>query len=69
MVAITTAPVPPMRNATAQARGHGRPDRRTRRIPARYSTATASTTTSTGTSTVHDVTALAGVSGGGTLPH
>jgi hypothetical protein len=72
MVAITTVPVPPIRNATALARGHGWPDRRVRRMPARYSNATASTTTSTGTSSVQEVTARAGVSSGGpvyTPPH
>src|SRR5262252_11154882 len=68
MVAITTAPVPPIRNATARAPGHGCPVRRARRTPARYSNATASTATSTGTSRVHDVTARDTVSGGGTTP-
>jgi hypothetical protein len=60
MVAITTVPVPPIRKATAQARGHGCPHRRIRRMPARYSNAAASTTSSTGRSSVHDVTARAG---------
>ena len=35
MVATTSAPVPPARNATVRATGHGWPAVRTRRTPAR----------------------------------
>src|SRR5438874_2632972 len=65
MVAITTAPVPPARNATAGPARHGCPARRSRRIPARYSPAATRTATSTGRSRAQDVTTRAGVSAGG----
>ena len=67
MVAMTMAPVPPARNATAAPAGHRCPARCSRRIPARYSPAATRTARSTGRSSVQEVNARDSVSAGGPL--
>src|SRR5581483_10928619 len=62
MVATTRVPRPPTRNATVRP---GRHDCPARRAPARYSPARISTAANTGRSSCQDVSAPAGVSGGG----